>query len=142
MPLLAMLTQHRRSGRKEPRKRKQLKARDVQTKVMEEFGLKKVKLPTGVKPTYTEAHNNYGNCVVSTNKHFAALKNGALRDTFDDREYEMSIPVCWPCARVRYHDAEMRGTGIGCSVCKKDYVTADLYFVNNERKARSVWVLE
>ena len=56
-------------------------------KAMREFGLTKVPLPRGSKPTFSEAHERYGNCVASTTGHLAALKDGALRDTVDWRTY-------------------------------------------------------
>ena len=57
------------------------------TKVYREFGLTKVKLPPGPRPTYSEAHERYGDCIVSTAKHVCAIVSGALRDTHDGRIY-------------------------------------------------------
>lgn len=51
-------------------------------------GLVKVSLPKGVRPTFTEAHERYGDYVVQTTGHVAALKDGALRDNNDIRTYE------------------------------------------------------
>ena len=51
-------------------------------------GFAPVTLPRGGKPTYAEAHQRYGDCIVSTTRHIAALKGGALHDTFDGRYYE------------------------------------------------------
>lgn len=56
-------------------------------KLMTEFGLEKVKLGRGTRPTYTEAYNTYGNCIVKTTKHVCALVDGNLCDTFDGRSY-------------------------------------------------------
>ena len=78
----------RENKRKAPRKRGQLTAVKVQEKVMRMFGLEKVKLPAGAKPTFAEAHATHGNCVARTAKHVAALKDGALRDLWDGRTYE------------------------------------------------------
>ena len=57
-------------------------------KAMAAAGLVKVKLPRGARPTYSEAHARYGDCVVSSTKHVAAIVGGNLRDTFDGRTYE------------------------------------------------------
>lgn len=56
-------------------------------KVYAAHGLTKVKLPKGPRPTYTEAHRRYGNCIVSTTRHVCALVDGKLRDIFDGRTY-------------------------------------------------------
>ena len=53
----------------------------------QQLGLVKVRLPSGPRPTYSEAHRLYGDCVVSTAKHHAALVGGYLRDLFDGRTY-------------------------------------------------------
>ena len=55
---------------------------------MERAGLVKVSLGRGARPTYSEAHARFGDCIVSTTKHVAAIVGGALRDTFDGRFYE------------------------------------------------------
>ena len=58
--------------------------------LMAHFGFEKVKLPrTGARPTYAQAHAMYGNCIVTTNGHVCALKDGYLCDTWDGREYKM-----------------------------------------------------
>ena len=56
-------------------------------KLMKDFGLEKVKLSRGVRPTYTEAYERYGDCIVKTTKHVAAIVGGNLLDTFDGRVY-------------------------------------------------------
>ena len=48
----------------------------------------KVKLPTGTKPTFAEAWATYGDCIVTTSKHVAALQDGALHDIWDGRVYD------------------------------------------------------
>ena len=53
-----------------------------------DFGFSKVKLPQGPRPTWRQAHHLYGNCVVSTAKHIAALVEGALCDLWDGRFYD------------------------------------------------------
>ena len=59
----------------------------IQDMIFKDFGFTKVKLGRGTKPTYTEAEEEFGSCIVTTTKHFAALKEGSLRDTFDGRIY-------------------------------------------------------
>ena len=78
----------RERNRKAPRRRGQLTARRVQDRVLEAYGFRRVRLPAGERPTFTEAHRRYGDCVVGTTKHMAAIVDGALRDTFDGRTYE------------------------------------------------------
>ena len=60
---------------------------DIQQDVMRDFGLVKVRLPAGPRPTWTEAHETYGNCIVRTTKHMAAIVDGKVRDTHDERIY-------------------------------------------------------
>ena len=57
------------------------------SKVFAAEGLAKVKLPAGARPTFAEAHERYGDCIVSTNGHIAALVGGALHDKSDCRTY-------------------------------------------------------
>ena len=78
----------RERNRKVPRHKGQLTARRVQDRVLEAYGFGKVRLPSGERPTYTEVHRRYGDCIVGTTKHMAAIVDGALRDTFDGRTYE------------------------------------------------------
>ena len=56
-------------------------------------GFVKEKLPSGPRPTWTEAHANYGDCIVTTRGHIAAIICGALRDVFDCRTYEWEDPI-------------------------------------------------
>lgn len=72
------------------KRRGQRSAKKVQFDVLESFGFRKADLGGGARPTYTEASEEYGDCIVTTTKHFAALKDGMLQDTFDGREYD------WP----------------------------------------------
>ena len=81
----------RERNRKAPRRRGQLSARGVQDGVLEAYGFRKVRLPSGERPTFTEAHRRYGDCIVGTTKHVAAITDGALRDTFDGRTYEWEV---------------------------------------------------
>jgi len=62
-------------------------ARDVQQDVLKQFGYTKVRLLHGARPTYTDAYSMYGDCIVGTTKHIAALVDGALHDIFDGRTY-------------------------------------------------------
>ena len=78
----------RERNRKAPRRRGQLNARCVQDHVLEAYGFTRVRLPSGERPTFTEAHHRYGDCIVGTTKHLAALVGGALLDIFDGRTYE------------------------------------------------------
>ena len=57
-------------------------------KVYRAAGLRKVKLPAGPRPTWAEAHQRYGDCLVTTSHHIAALVGGCLRDTTDRRYYD------------------------------------------------------
>ena len=56
-------------------------------KVFAEFGLRKVKLGR-CKPTYSQAHAEHGDCIVTTAKHMCAIVDGDLQDTFDGRAYD------------------------------------------------------
>ena len=59
--------------------------RFVESLVYQEFGLVRVSMPRGPKPTWTEAYLRYGDCIVATRNHVAAIKGGKVRDTFDSR---------------------------------------------------------
>ena len=82
----------RERSRKAPRLKGQITARRVQDRVLELYGFRKVRLPAGARPTFTEAHRRFGDCIVGTTKHVAAVVDGALRDTFDGRTYEWAKP--------------------------------------------------
>ena len=75
-----------RKNRSKKRPRGKPSAAKVQLKVLDHYGFKKVSLDK-TKPTYTEAYDMFGDCIVTTTKHFAALSGGNLRDTFDGRTY-------------------------------------------------------
>ena len=70
-------------------KKGQRNAKDIQVDVIQKLGLRKVKFEKGVRPTYSEAHAQYGDCLVFTTRHAVALVGGKLRDTWDNRTYEM-----------------------------------------------------
>ena len=61
--------------------------RNDYTPVFERYGLTKVKLPSGIRPTWSEAYEEYGDCIVTTAKHMAAIVNGSLHDVWDGRTY-------------------------------------------------------
>ena len=65
--------------------------RSVQNLVKRSYGLHRVDLGRGSRPTYTEAWLRHGNCLVGTTKHISAIVDGALRDTFDGRTYDATI---------------------------------------------------
>ena len=90
---------------------------EVWQPVYESYGLRKVKLPPGKRPTYSEAYERHGDCIVKTTKHVAAIVDGHLRDTFDGRTYE------W-----------------GDTLVHKNGVTTLEPAGTRERKAQSVWV--
>ena len=57
--------------------------------LMKEFGYERVRFKRGeAKPTYSQAYERYGNCLVRARSHLAAIKDGALQDTWDGRFYE------------------------------------------------------
>ena len=64
--------------------------KDAYEVVMKALGFEKIKLGRGGRPTFSEAHERYGNCVVKTTRHLAAIKDGALQDIFDGRTYQWS----------------------------------------------------
>ena len=111
----------RESNRKAPRSKGQIAARRVQNRVLEVYGFRKVRLPAGARPTFTEAHRRYGDCIVGTTKHVAVVVNDALRDTFDGRVYEWVKPR----------------TESGWDVFPP---AAQAGVETRERKAQSVWV--
>ncbi len=111
----------RERSRRAPRRKGQITARRVQDRVLELYGFRKVRLPAGARPTFTEAHERYGDCIVGTTKHVAAVVDGALRDTFDGRVYQWAKPrteSAWDVFRP----------------------AAETGFETRERKAQSAWV--
>ena len=74
------------------------------------FGLEKVKLPRGPRPTYSEAYERYGNVMVSTTKHVCSIIDGELRDIFDGRVYywetgELDEETGQPVVETRHRKA-------------------------------------
>ena len=111
----------RERNRKAPHRKGQITARRVQDRVLEVYGFRKVRLPAGARPTFTEAHRRYGDCIVGTTKHVAAVVDGVLRDTCDGRTYEWAKPR----------------TESGWDVFRP---AAQAGVETRERKAQSVWV--
>ena len=54
--------------------------RKVYTPVYQAYGLEKIALPPGPKPTFAEAYARHGDCIVSTSRHVCAIVAGALDD--------------------------------------------------------------
>ena len=106
-------------------------------KVFAAYGFVKIKLPKGPRPTYGEAYERYGDCIVSTANHLAAIVNGEYRDTYDDREYEWKRVYCYDCEPS---DMPLVGdTEAKCNGCG-NYGHFGLFEETRERKAQSVWV--
>ena len=61
---------------------------DYEPVFLNDFGFQKVRLGKGTRPTYSEAYRRFGNCIVKTRKHVAAIIGGLLLDLQDDRTYE------------------------------------------------------
>ena len=116
----------------------QRNAKDIQVDVIQKLGLKKVKFEKGVRPTYSEAYAKYGNCLVFTTKHAVALVDGKLRDTWDNRTYDMLVPYCRDCKPNRPGDGS--GGGHKCTVCGRVSDGQTLYEERRERKAMSIFV--
>ena len=68
----AIRERHRRA----PRRKGQINARRVQDRVLALYGFRKVRLPAGARPTFTEAHERFGDCIAGTTKHVAAVVDG------------------------------------------------------------------
>ena len=102
-------------------------------------GLVKQKLPKGPRPTYTEAHDRFGDCIVSTRGHVAALVDGALRDTFDGRGYWFD-----PVFEVNVGSDPQDKPDCGYAESRRNGVTTRHPGDRaewRERKAMSVWTL-
>lgn len=111
--------------------------------VFQGHGLVKVKLPKGPRPTYAQAHERYGDCIVTTARHVCALVDGALHDTFDGRTYEWLEKVCNECV----DDGDLAGSWQNsrddfetCPRCGDECLHGGMVEVNRERKAQGVWV--
>ena len=87
------LTECRIERGKQENTRNQGFPRSVYSRVFDDFGLVKVKVRKGAKLTWTQAYEVYGNCIVTTKNHMAAIMNGKLQDTTD-------------CRTFLWHDAE------------------------------------
>ena len=56
--------------------------------VAKDLGFERIALPRGPKPTFTDAYRQFGNCIVKTRRHVAAIIDGALHDIGDCRTYQ------------------------------------------------------
>ena len=65
-----------------------ISARAIQNLVKTSYGLRRVTLGKGTRPTYTEAWLRHRDCLVGTAQHISAIVDGNLRDTFDCRVYD------------------------------------------------------
>ena len=119
------------------RQRGQMNAKAVQMSVVIQMGFRKIPFEKGPRPTFTEAHREYGNCVVNTSRHTCALVDGALRDTFDGRMSTIRKPICLSCDSS---EGTMVGSGDDkCSKCGEVRIV-ELIEITNERKAMSIFV--
>ena len=58
--------------------------RDIQDALMPVFGLHRIPMGrNGPRPTFTEAFEAFGDCIVDTKDHQAALADGRYRDTWN-----------------------------------------------------------
>ena len=108
-------------------------------RVFKRHGLAKIKLGRGIKPTWNEAHELYGDCIVSTRKHIAAIVGGKLLDTHDERGYWWD-PLM---ENVVGYDFDFRpecGHAISRRNSEKVSHPSDRA-IWRERKAMSVWVI-
>ena len=118
------------------------KALKIQQDVLQKFGFRKAPLGSGSRPTYSEAFERYGPCIVSTTRHMAAIVDGALHDLFDGRIYKMESVLCDDC--VPAFGPKMNGGGSHCDHCKRwagEQAHFPMYEETRERKAMSVWIL-
>ena len=114
--------------------------------VFKQHGLEKVKLPKGPRPTITEAHAQYGNCIISTRKHLFAIIDGAVRDTWDCRLAHRKMVLCPYCAdKEGFTDDDVIGSRKSAGLCDDcgDWLGgyAPRYVAKSERKAMSIWIL-
>ena len=105
-----------------------------------EHGLVKVKIGRGVKPTWAEAYEAHGDCIVKTRKHVAAIVDGALRDTHDWRGYWWD-PLMECVVGYDADDKPACGSGIRRGAGTMTVVPSDRAEWRI-RKATSVWVVK
>lgn len=85
----ALATANKAAGRRKSARNSVTKR--VYEPIFEAFGLRKVwaqSFGSGERLTFKQAYLLYGDCIVTTAKHVACLRNGALHDTHDCRTYE------------------------------------------------------
>ena len=107
----------------------------AQNKVKQAFGFQKIKQPKGKKLTYSQAHEKYGNCIVSSTRHVCAIVDGKLQDTFDGRGYWWVEAVK---TKVEAEDCAVMSHV--WNVAKQVYDVMTHYPDFKERKAMSIWV--
>ena len=106
--------------------------------VFEANGLVRISLGRGVKPTYSEAHERYGDCIVRTRGHVCAIIRGNLMDTFDNRGYWWD-----PIMERKYGNDHQEKPYCGYTTKTIDGVKTHYgpeRIEWRERKAMSVWV--
>ena len=135
-------------------------------KVFKHYGFEKVKLGRGTRPTISEAHAAYGDCIITTRKHVFAVVNGAVRDTWDCRMSEVPLEgtnyMCGPCAYnnpmlndivdsgkdaddfLRAKRLWLTGEEFFCPNCEQTHTSDVVYgqwVMKRERKAMTIWIL-
>lgn len=71
--------------------RPRMSARKIQNLVKTSYGLRRVNLGRGPRPTHTEAWLLHGDCLVGTARHISAVVDETLCDTFDSRIYDTRL---------------------------------------------------
>ena len=85
----ALADAERAAGR--PRSARNGVHRHVYEPVFAAFGLRNERLGSGPKPTWSQAHERFGDCIVKTRRHVAGLIDNALHDTADRRTYTWPV---------------------------------------------------
>ena len=124
-------------------------SKEVAARAHAYFGLSKVRLPKGPKPTFSEAYGRYGNCIVTSTGHECALVGGYLQDTADIRFYRWDVLMCERCASYRrirkgepipiLHAVAASGKCADCGL-EAEVDKVGVYGIDRERKAMSVWI--
>lgn len=104
---------------------------------MRECGLVRHSLGRGVKPTYSEAHERFGDCIVKTRGHVCAIVDGKLRDTFDGRGYWWDPNLGIVLGDDKDAPPAQATIGLGQSTHGRWQPVGEW----RERKATSVWTL-
>ena len=128
--------------------------------VFEKIGLVRFpgRRPDGTLLTYSQAYNVYGDCIVKTRRHIAAIVDGNLNDRFDGRYADWPVPICNNCMhvdrvainghqRLMPNDIIDASSTVGykwdckCHCCERYGPSLPLYKLSAERKATSIWIL-